>query len=139
MTDTATPPLVANAQPSASPKWRRCVTALVSFATRASRVHHEDLARVSHKQARRRRNRDAGRPFQIALGPRGVTVSPARFERWAFWGFLFGVVDGVASNAQAWPRHDWGEIIASLLSMGAATAVIGVLLARLWNWAGTSR
>jgi hypothetical protein len=66
-------------------------------------------------------------------------VSPARFERWALWGFLFGVVDGVMSKADAWPHEHWGAIIAGLLAMGAAAAVIGVFLASLWNWAGTSR
>jgi hypothetical protein len=72
---------------------------------------------------------------EIASGPRGVTVSRARFERWNLWGFLFGLVDGVV---HAWPREDWGAIIASLLSMGAGAGVIGVLLASLWNWAGTT-
>jgi len=42
---------------------------------------------------------------EIASGPRGVTVSRARFERWNLWGFLFGLVDGVV---HAWPREDWG-------------------------------
>jgi hypothetical protein len=66
-------------------------------------------------------------------------VRPARFERWALWAFLIGLVDGVASNADAWPRDDWGAIIAGLLAMGAFAGVIGVFLASLWNWAGTTR
>jgi hypothetical protein len=43
------------------------------------------------------------------------------------------------SKADAWPHEHWGAIIAGLLAMGAAAAVIGVFLASLWNWAGTSR
>jgi hypothetical protein len=66
-------------------------------------------------------------------------VSPARFERWAGWGFLVGVVAGGVSKSDAWPHGDWGAIIASLLASGAFTAIIAVFLASLWNWAGTTR
>ena len=66
-------------------------------------------------------------------------MSPARFERWAGWGFLFGVVEGFVSNAEASSRNDWEATIAGLLASGAGTAVIAVFLASLWNWAGTMR
>jgi hypothetical protein len=114
------------------------LAARLSVVAHASRAAHGKLARASHERTRRR-NGGAGRPFEIAPGPRGVTVSPARFERWALWGFLFGVVDGIVSNADAWPQEDWGAITAGLLAMGAGAAVIGVFLASLWNWAGTTR
>jgi hypothetical protein len=129
MAESAAPPPVTNAQPGASLKRWWCIVALLSFATIASRAGHKELARVSHEGARRRRNGDAGRRrLEISAGPRGVTVSPARFERWAGWGFLVGVVEGAVSHAETSSQHDWGATIASLLASGVGTAIIAVFL-----------
>jgi hypothetical protein len=104
MVETAIPPL-PDEHPAPRLRWWCYVIALISLGTLASRAGNVELARASDERANARLAGAGGRPFEIATGTRGLIVSPARFERWALWGFLLGALDGLLTSPHAWPSE----------------------------------
>jgi hypothetical protein len=121
------------------PKWWWYLAAALSLGLLGSRAGQRELAQALCDRARRKQNGEAAQPLTITTDFRGTTVNPARFELWAFWGFIVGVLDGVLTSTQGSPIHGMGSAIAEGLATGIGGSVLALFLAGLWNAAGRTR
>jgi hypothetical protein len=126
MTETAAP----HPPPSSAPaKRRRSIVAVLSLGLLGSRAGHQAMTLASMERAKRGRSGEPFRPYEVSLGPHGTTVNPARFERWAFGGFICGVLDGLLTHTDGAPTHGAGSALTVAMATGIGGAVIALFLA----------
>jgi hypothetical protein len=114
-----------------------CRRALVGHPWKPRGQH--ELAQALREKALRKRIGEGVQFFTIAADSRGITVNPARLERWAYWGFIIGVLDGVLTSRDGLPKHGMESAVAEALATGVGGSVLALFVASRWNWAGRAR
>jgi hypothetical protein len=135
MVQTAESPGIKNEPTEPPPKWWWYLVALLSLGVLGSVTGQRELAQALREKARLKQ---VG-PLTIASDSRRTTVNPARFEQWAFWGFIIGVLDGVLTSRDGLPVHGMESAVAGALATGVGGSVLALFVASLWNWAGRAR
>jgi hypothetical protein len=81
MVQTAVPPPIKSEPTDVRLKWWWYLVAVLSLGLLGSRAGRRELAQALCEKARRKQNGGAVRPLTIAADSRGITINPARSER----------------------------------------------------------